>query len=56
METCGFHFRSEAVTITISCGISACRDGDSVETAFERADKARYCAKQAGRNQIVCDD
>lgn len=55
VETCGFHFRGEAVTITISCGISAFRDGDSAESAFERADKAMYRAKQAGRNQIVCD-
>ncbi len=55
VETCGFHFRGEAVTITISCGISAFRDGDSVESAFERADKAMYRAKQAGRNQIACD-
>lgn len=55
VETCGFHFRGEAVTITISCGISAFRDGDSVENAFERADKAMYRAKQAGRNQIACD-
>ena len=56
MGTCGFHFRGEAVTITISCGISAFREGDSVESAFVRADKAMYRAKQAGRNQIVCDD
>ncbi len=55
VETCGFHFRGEAVTITISCGISAFRDGDSAESVFERADKAMYRAKQAGRNQIVCD-
>ncbi len=56
VETCGFHFRGEAVTITLSCGISAFRDGDSAETVFERADKAMYRAKQAGRNQIVCDE
>jgi len=55
VETCGFHFRGEAVTITISCGISAFRDGDSAESVFERADKALYRAKQAGRNQIICD-
>lgn len=55
VETCGFHFRGEAVTITITCGISAFRDGDTAESVFERADKAMYRAKQAGRNQIVCD-
>lgn len=55
VETCGFHFRGEAVTITISCGISAFHDGDSAESVFERADKAMYRAKQAGRNQIACD-
>ncbi len=55
VETCGFHFRGEAVTITMSCGISAFRDGDSTESVFDRADKIMYRAKQAGRNQVACD-
>jgi diguanylate cyclase len=56
VATCGFHFRGEAVTITISCGIGTFRDGDTAESVFERADKAMYRAKQAGRNQIACDE
>ncbi len=55
VETCGFHFRGEAVTITMSCGISAFRDGDSTESVFDRADKSMYRAKQTGRNQVTCD-
>jgi diguanylate cyclase len=47
----GFHFRGEAVTVTVSCGLARFRDGDSTGTWFERADKALYRAKQAGRNR-----
>jgi len=47
----GFHFRGSAVTITVSCGLAQFRDGDSTESWFERADKALYRAKQAGRNR-----
>ncbi|HHJ39694.1 MAG: hypothetical protein AXA67_00745 [Methylothermaceae bacteria B42] len=50
VETCGFNSRGKPVPITISCGITEFREGDRVETAFERADKALYEAKQAGRN------
>ena len=50
VETCGFNSRGKPVPITISCGITEFREGDRVETAFERADKVLYEAKQAGRN------
>ncbi len=53
VEATGFHFRDEAVTITVSCGLAQFRDGDSSESWFERADKALYQAKQAGRNRCV---
>lgn len=50
---CGFHFRDQAVQITISCGISLFQTGDSPEQAFERADAALYEAKEGGRNRCV---
>jgi diguanylate cyclase len=51
----GFHFSGNPLTITISCGITQLRDGDEAGSAFERADKALYRAKQGGRNCVVCD-
>jgi diguanylate cyclase len=51
IESTGFHFRDRAVTVTTSCGIAQFRDGDSAETWFERADRALYQAKKAGRNR-----
>jgi hypothetical protein len=33
-------------------GITALRPGDSPASAFDRADKAVYYAKQHGRNQV----
>ncbi len=49
----GFHFRGEDVPVTISCGITEFRTGDSVEAVFERADRALYRAKDEGRNRCV---
>ena len=40
--------------ITVSVGLTELRPGDTPSGAFERADKAVYCAKGQGRNQ-VCD-
>ena len=53
VEHCGFHYHGEAVTITVSCGISGFNQGDTVEKVFERADQALYKAKENGRNQCV---
>ena len=38
--------------ITVSAGFTELRAGDSPSSAFERADKAVYYAKQNGRNQV----
>ncbi len=53
IESTGFHFREKKVTITVSCGISEYRQGDTPESAFERADQALYKAKQQGRNRCI---
>jgi len=55
IEKTGFHFRDERVKITASCGLSAYRDGDTPDQCFERADKALYRAKDAGRNRCKSD-
>jgi diguanylate cyclase len=49
----GFHFRGVPVSVSVSCGITAFRDGDSADDAFDRADKALYKAKGEGRNRCV---
>jgi diguanylate cyclase len=49
----GFHFRGTPVSITVSTGITAFLPEDSPDHAFDRADKAMYLAKQAGRNRCV---
>ena len=48
-----FHFGGEPVSVTFSAGLTEFRDGDSVESVFNRADRALYQAKDAGRNQTV---
>ncbi len=49
----GFHFRGTPVSVTISIGITAFQANDSAGAAFDRADKALYRAKEAGRNRCV---
>jgi diguanylate cyclase (GGDEF)-like protein len=39
-------------SITVSIGFTALRPGDTLDVAFERADKAVYYAKQHGRNKV----
>ena len=42
--------------ITLSIGVSVFQPGESVESFFERADRALYRAKHEGRNRVVYDD
>ncbi|MBQ0833344.1 GGDEF domain-containing protein [Marinobacter sp.] len=47
-----FHFGSEPVTITYSAGLAAFSPGDTEDLVFERADRALYVVKDAGRNCV----
>lgn len=48
-----FHFRGEQVQVTVSFGVTALSDGDTRQSAFDRADSAMYQAKDSGRNAVV---
>jgi len=45
-----FHFRDEAVKITVSAGFAEVKENEDGENLFIRADKALYKAKENGRN------
>jgi diguanylate cyclase len=49
----GFHFHDRPVSITASCGITGFQGDDTPDAAFDRADKALYQAKEAGRNCCI---
>jgi diguanylate cyclase len=49
----GFHFKGTPVPVTASCGLTDLREGDSASTAFDRADRALYRAKDAGRDRCL---
>ncbi len=43
------------IPVTVSIGLAAYRPGDDVEALVDRADRAMYLAKSAGRNRVVID-
>ncbi|HEU4624893.1 MAG TPA: diguanylate cyclase [Steroidobacteraceae bacterium] len=49
----GFHFHDSPVAVTASCGITEFCSSDTPDIVFDRADRALYRAKQAGRNCCV---
>lgn len=51
-----FHFREEAVTVTVSAGFAECKENEDGESLFIRADKALYKAKENGRNNCQAAD
>lgn len=51
IESLGFRGQQQPVRVTLSCGVTQLRADDTPEIVFERADRALYRAKRAGRNQ-----
>jgi diguanylate cyclase len=53
VENLAFHASGKPVTITMSGGVTGFLVSDTVATVFDRADRALYDAKRAGRNRCV---
>jgi diguanylate cyclase len=53
VEALRFHFRGTPIRVTVSCGLTELREGDTAATVFDRADAALYRAKHGGRNLCV---
>ncbi len=45
-------FEHKNVKVSLSCGIAKKEEGDTLDTLLNRADKALYDAKDAGRNRV----
>jgi two-component system cell cycle response regulator len=48
-----FTCNGESFGVTLSTGVARFHDGDTLESWIERADRALYQAKDAGRNRVV---
>lgn len=46
-----FNYQGKRVPVSISCGVTQCRQGDTANSLVERADQALYSAKEKGRNR-----
>lgn len=53
LSTADFDEISEDFGLTFSAGLANCKDAEDVASAIDRADKALYQAKAAGRNTTV---
>lgn len=49
------HVEGEDIRYTLSAGLAGWREGETLQAALERADRALYRAKLAGRNRVEVD-
>ncbi|MBI2801851.1 MAG: GGDEF domain-containing protein [Gammaproteobacteria bacterium] len=55
IERAVFQFQGQRVPVTVSIGLTELAVADTLEGFFERADRALYKAKNAGRNRVVTE-
>ena len=55
LENMQLKFKQERVVITASLGGTCFMAKDSIDSAFDRADRHLYQAKHNGRNQVITD-
>jgi diguanylate cyclase len=53
IEAAAFQHKGQRARVTISCGLTEFRPGDTPDVVYDRADRALYAAKQAGRSRCL---
>lgn len=52
-ETRKVHTNGDIINYTVSLGVTQVKEGDTVDTIYQRADEALYEAKKTGKNKVV---
>ncbi len=52
---CPFRHKDTPVRVTMSCGVAQFQTADTIDSVFDRADRAMYAAKQSGRNRVCTE-
>ncbi len=53
IEQVSFQYQGARVPVTVSIGVTEVAPDESLDSAFERADRALYQAKDQGRNRVI---
>ncbi len=55
IEECNFRMKKKKFKVTISIGVAQFKSRDTIESVYQRADKALVKAKQSGRNRCLSE-
>lgn len=53
VQSISINYAEAQFDVTVSMGVTACRENESLENIIDRSDKALYEAKHTGRNKVV---
>lgn len=56
IRNCKIEYKEQTMQVTMTWGISRCRQDDTIESVLKRADERLYYGKANGKNQVVASE